>query len=65
MTEVQPNVDLIGKTLYEAAVVLNEAGFSFRVIERDGVPFGATCNVDPLRYNLKLVSGKVAAYTLG
>lgn len=58
-------LDIIGKRLGEAASVIDEQGFSFRVVSRDGVARVATREVDTNRVNLTLVDGCVTAYNFG
>lgn len=58
-------LDIVGKTIGEAASVLDDAGFSYRVVERDGVVQIVTRDYDNNRVNLKMVEGKIAAYDVG
>ena len=56
---------LLNKTLAEAAEILNEAGHSFRIDKRDGVPLVCTRAHSTNRCNLALLNGKVAEYNWG
>lgn len=56
---------LLNKTLAEAADILNDAGHSFRIVKRDGVPYVVTCDHNINRCNLTLLNGKVAEYKWG
>lgn len=56
---------LLNKTLAEAADILNNAGHSFRIVKRDGVPYVCTMDFNINRCNLTLLGGKVAEYSWG
>lgn len=59
------DLDLLNKTLGEAAGILNEAGYSFRITKRDGVHYVVTADHNNQRCNLHLLNGKVEAFNWG
>lgn len=62
-TDATPNV--IGKTLEEATLTLNQAGFTIRVLKEDGEQRMGTCDWIPTRVTLDLANGKVTAQSNG
>lgn len=62
-TNATPNV--IGKTLEEATLTLNQAGFTTRVLKVDGEERMGTCDWIPTRVTLDLVDNKVTAQRNG
>lgn len=57
--------NIIGKSLREAAEVLNSAEISFRITRRDKTNYVVTRDYRPERVNLQLDDGKVTSYTCG
>ena len=62
---MQVNLDIIGKTLGEAATVMDDAEYSYRVVSRNGVARVVTCDFDMRRVNLTVVDGKITEYRFG
>lgn len=58
-------LDIIGKTIGEAASVMDAAGMSFRVVSRDGVPYLGIANHDVNRVNLVIVDKKITSFHFG
>lgn len=58
-------LNIIGLSLGAAAQALNDAGYSYRIVSRNGVPSVAPRNYDPSRVNLTLVNGTVITYDFG
>lgn len=63
MTNATPNV--IGKTFEEAIKILNESGYTFRVLEIDGVSRIGTCDYVLTRVGLSLKDNVVTDQSNG
>ena len=63
MTE--QTLDLIGRTLGEAASILSEQDYSYRVVCRDGRYYACTRDVDNRRVNLTITDGKITDFGFG
>ena len=62
----EDKLGLIGKKLAEVAQILDPNGpYSYRIVERDGVPYVCTRDVDTHRINLRMAAGVVVSYDFG
>jgi hypothetical protein len=59
-----PDADYVGLTEAEAAVLAEENGVPFRVVERDGEMLPTTKDYRPGRINAVVVDGVVVSYTV-